>query len=329
MTNLPPLYAAWMRELLGADVPGEARSTCEDCAMVPKDPAEPGPRFDGRIKCCMFLPKLPNFLVGRVLLEGEPAGVDSVRARIADGAGLSPTGLGIPKPWATRYEAAKSGGRFGQELDLRCPHWVDDAGGRCGIWAHRESVCTTWFCRHERGAVSRHFWNALQQLLDRVEEALAKDNAEALGATGGGWGPWVEDTEGYFEACARRVEDLLWRDVVRIGGFEVRFRARLVKEAWRALQEKGVPPVLQCGRISSAVLPDGRVRVWGYSQYDPLDLAPELAALLPRFDGRPLDDVLAELATAGADALPGGLVFDEARLQELFDRRILDLPPES
>ncbi len=332
MSTLPPLYDAWMRQLLGGPLPAEPRSTCSRCAMVEQGPPaeDPGPHFLPDVKCCMFMPKLPNFLVGRALRDDDPAmaeGRESIRQRIGEGFATTPKGLGLPRPYADRYEIAKKEGRFGNDLSLRCPHYVERDGGLCGIWNHRESVCTTWFCKHERGAVSRHFWHSLRQLLDAVEDVLAVACAEALDAKGG-FGRWEGQEEAYYEACARWVDELDWKDVARIGGFGLRFRTRMLQEAWRGLSERGVPPVLVPGNLRSQPLPNGGRRVWGYSAYDAIDLPPGVLELLSRFNGRPVAEVLEDPGN-GDTALPPGLVFDEALLERLFELRVLDLPPEA
>ena len=329
--TLPPLYARWVGELLGGPLPAEPRSTCNACAMLPRGSADedPGPRFAPNIKCCMFLPRLPNFLVGRALLEVNGPGLLSVQRRIADPNHRSPLGLLPPPSFAERYEDAKKSGQFGQRLELRCPHYLEAEGGVCGVWAQRESVCTTWFCRHTRGAVSRHFWSSLQQLLAAVEDLLSRTIATELGATAHDFGRWAGREEAFYTAAAERVAGMSWKDVTRLGAFEVRFRARTVREAYGALDETGVPPVLVPGRIRVIPLPSGLRRVFGYSAYDPVDLATEVVDLLGRFTGRTVDEVLhAETPGDGASA-PASLVLDEPLLQRLFDLRVLDLPPEA
>ena len=167
----------------------------------------------------------------------------------------------------------------------------------------------------------------MRQLLDAVEDALAGAAASALGASPG-WGPWEDRPEALYEACAEWADGLSWKDVQRIGGFPLRFRVRMLKEAWVGLAERGVPPVLVPGRIRSAPLPDGGRRVWGYSAYDAIDLPPGVLELLPRFDGRLVAEVL-EDPGVGDTAMPPGLVLDAALLERLFELRVLDLPPEA
>src|SRR5687767_5199250 len=73
---LPPLYEAWIDQLLGSAIPPETVATCHDCAMLPRAGEEVVPgedRFSPRVKCCTFQPSLPNFLVGRILSDEDPA----------------------------------------------------------------------------------------------------------------------------------------------------------------------------------------------------------------------------------------------------------------
>ena len=79
---LPPLYARWTDELLGGPIPAETRATCLDCAMWVKEGRNPAAYdpFTGQeisflpsTKCCTYVPSLPNFLAGGVLLDEDPA----------------------------------------------------------------------------------------------------------------------------------------------------------------------------------------------------------------------------------------------------------------
>src|SRR3954471_5464586 len=171
---LPPLYAGWMDGLLGAPIPSETNATCRDCAMVvpPDEPVELG--FNPGTKCCTFLPDLWNFLVGGVLLDEHAdaaRGRGTVEARLEKGVAVTPLGLGRDARYSLVYRASPES--FGRSGDILCPHYIDEQGGLCGIWRHRESTCTTWFCKFVRGSVGRDFWSDVQQLLRAIEEALA------------------------------------------------------------------------------------------------------------------------------------------------------------
>lgn len=184
---LPPLYAAWMNDLLAGAIPLETKSTCSNCAMAApagtviseKNAAD---FFDPDLKCCTFLPTLPNFLIGRILLDDNPAaaqGRATVLSRMGASLAVTPLGMAEPAVHSLIYaEGAHAG--FGHSKSLLCPHYLpgDSAEGaehkgQCGVWKNRNAVCATWFCKHDRGATGKHFWTALQQLLMTAEKDLS------------------------------------------------------------------------------------------------------------------------------------------------------------
>jgi hypothetical protein len=306
--TLPPLYDRWMTEALGAPVRGEPASTCSDCAMCPKHPAEPEPHFRPDVKCCGFRPTLPNFLVGAILQDDEhPEGRRTIRQRLGDKIGVTPLGV-APSP---EYAQAHKDSPFGSDPELICPHFTLDGGGTCTIWAHREAVCATWFCRVERGAVGNRFWMAQRGLLDALQQALARDAASALGAEPPhGWGRWAPRDEAFFVACAEHVRALSWDRIRALGGFVVRVRLRELRDAFAAREQPALPDHVHRADVIPIPLPDGRVRLRPWSRYDALDLPPEVIGRLPE----------AEVATA--HLLAQG-VFDRATLQRLVDHAVL------
>src|SRR5262245_25747140 len=122
------------------------------CARPGDVPRPDSEYFDPEIKCCTYLPPLPNFLVGRIPAddrEDMAHGCSSVDARLIAGVEVTPLGFGVPAPYTLLYGNARDA--FGRARGLRCPHYVSE-GGKCGIWRHREAICATWFCKRERGA---------------------------------------------------------------------------------------------------------------------------------------------------------------------------------
>ena len=150
---LPPLYAAWMEELLTGPLPIEEHATCSDCAMtMPAGGASGEGSFDSATKCCTYQPRLPNFLLGRILGGPRGPGRTSVEKRIAAQLGVTPLGIARPPVYGAIFGAAMPGG-FGRTPSLLCPHYVDEGGGLCGIWQNRNATCSTWYCKHVRGSV--------------------------------------------------------------------------------------------------------------------------------------------------------------------------------
>jgi hypothetical protein len=355
---LPPLYARWMDALLGESVPPETRATCDDCAMcAPAGGAEPDTLyFNPRIKCCTYQPSLANYLAGGVLAEedaGSSGGRATLERRIDDGVGVTPLGLERSKAYGLLYQNGAPG--FGHAESLRCPHYLEEAGGRCGIWRNRNSVCATWFCKHERGAVGLAFWNRVRDLLMTVERDLAAWcvveadlDEEARGAVFEGhpprpgeheslsaadldgradpmvarklWGNWLGREREFYRECARRVAALSWEDVLAICGPVVGARARAARHAFEGLLRKDAPQRLIPGPLE--IVSTGRegVRVTTYSDYDPLDLAPELLEVLPYFDGRPT------AAARSAIRRDLGVRVDEKLVRKLVDFKILVAP---
>lgn len=92
-STLPPLYAAWMDQVLAGPIPEETQATCDNCAMCAKagdPPASSTLFFHPQVKCCTYLPRLPNFLVGRLLADDGAAALLIVSAPYARAHGLKP-----------------------------------------------------------------------------------------------------------------------------------------------------------------------------------------------------------------------------------------------
>ena len=218
--RLPALAARWTEAVLGELPPAELLATCDACVMLPA-PGEPRleKHFNPETKCCTYLPVLHNFQVGALLDDPSvhPAGRASVERRIDAGEGVTPTGLLGTVAYYTLY----SDQTFGRDGALICPHYLDEGGGRCGVWQHRNATCSTWFCRCDRGASSFAFWrHGLAGLLRAAEDVVAEWAVFALGADGGAedqWGPW-SDRRAFYRASARLAEGCAWDQILQLGG---------------------------------------------------------------------------------------------------------------
>ncbi len=305
---LPPRYAQWLTELLGRELPEERAATCERCAMQ-ADSVPEGYRFRSDAKCCTYVPSLPNFLVGAALRELPPGpGRASLERRLADASVCTPHGIDVSEDERARYQALVQAEAFGRDPDLRCPHYLDERGGLCGIWRHRNGVCATWYCKHDRGAVGQRFWQAVEALLTLVERELCHwcacqllyhqrppDDDEA-----NEWAAWAPRAGEYYRRSAALVDELGWSEVRLICGPDV---VPAIERLQAAHAELGpappVPPRLVPGPLRIGHRDAARTRVVSHSDSDALDLPSELVDLLPRFDGRPTERVLAELAAEG------------------------------
>jgi hypothetical protein len=349
-STLPPLYAPWIADLLGGPLPAEPEATCEDCAMCGTARAPSELVFDPETKCCTYVPALPNFLVGRILGDGDPAlaaGRASVERRIDARLGVTPLGLEQPPVHALLYKLGAAA--FGRSRTLRCPHYLPEAGGACGIWRHRNGVCSTWFCKYGRGATGQRFWQALDQLLATVERELSRwclvrldldpallgrllprgtdrgmagpEGLDAAAIDGRAedavyrayWGAWHGRERDLYRESARLVAGLRWTDVVRLGGASVEAHARIVTAGYAGVLSETIPRHLVAGQLVTVATGRHHVRVSTYNSYDPLDLPRLLVDALAYFDGRPTAEALRR-------------VRDELRvnLQPALVRRLVD-----
>ncbi len=333
---LPPLYDAWMREALDHPVPGgEPRATCATCAMCdhPSSPPLGRPFFSSETECCTYVPVLPNFLLGQILGQSNrdlvPAR-QTVVDRIASGVAVTPLGADWPHEAGELYRDRNK--HFGTLTALRCPHHLPAGGpGRCGIWRHRNSICGTWFCKHDRGETGRQYWMKLRDLLNTVEQKLTWHCVDEIGIDGerrerirpragllsgpltvdghpGGqptrerltalWGPWVDDREGFYRRCDQVVRALHWSDIIELGGSSMSEAVREVERAYTSLQAPNPVAADTAGPVRVIERGPKTSLVRGYSAYDPIELPTELLEVLGSLNGRPLDVVRTDAKAA-------------------------------
>lgn len=350
--ELPALYRPWVASLLGGPIPAESEATCGDCAMLESSTAASasGVFFDPRTKCCTYVPAIPNFLVGRALLDESPdgaAGRATIEARIARGVGVTPAGLDPPPTYLVLYGSATDA--FGQSAAMRCPHYLAESGG-CGIWRHRNAICSTWYCKHVRGAVGQRFWTSLRHLMMTVERSLVAFCLRELnpgvaivhdlfaGADRRGshslsandldgvpdparrarlWGPYAGREAEFYRAAGRLVDAFAWTDVVRVGGAHVELAATAVEASYRELLASDVPDRLRPMPVEAAPVGADRVRVVGYTRLDPLEMPRALYDVLHVFDGRSTRAALRTIASSGGPSI------DVAVVRRLIDHGVL------
>jgi hypothetical protein len=348
---LPPLYAGWLEALVSGPLPAQPLATCDSCVQAPGGSGgfplgHPG-SFLPDIKCCGYTPFLPNFLVGRILRDDDPAaggGRASVEKRIDVKIAVTPLGLLRSIPHDQLYTHLMEHRRFGKEPEMRCPHYQPGPTANCGIWKNRNSICSTWFCRHTRGAVELAFYQHISSLLGALEYAIAFHCALELGVSDEGlarltpirdgtgadkrrghefsfdpaihsanWGTWAGREREFFVQSAALVDHLSTDDVLAIGGIDLRARARHVQAAYEKMKEPVARPlrpgVFTVGRLSAEV---ARLR----GQDDPrtwLDVPTNLILAIARFDGVKATDTVIE--ACNRDGIP----IDEASVQQLVD----------
>jgi Fe-S-cluster containining protein len=336
---LPAIYQRLLPDFFAREALVEEKATCNDCAMCDKSGggAAGVTYFRPDTKCCTFQPHLPNYLVGAILRDGDPAlaeGARRVRARIDARIGVTPQWLAPGRKYSLLLDASRLSA-FGRSTALRCSFFEPD-GGLCTIWKHRDGACSTFFCKHLGGADGKAFWVALESWLTHVERRLAEHAARTLAPEleepmmprgqltredveelpppdadyASYWGAWL-GREADFYARAFDVVAALDRDAFLriVAGEEGAGRLAEVEATHAAATAPRLAErlVLNPELVMQPV--DGGVIVTTYSRYESMMLSDALHEVLREFTVQePVSDVLARLHREHEIELPDGLL---------------------
>jgi Fe-S-cluster containining protein len=341
---LPPLYQGWITRVLGEAPPVERRATCLDCVQcAPDRPAEVA--FNPDTKCCTYVPHLPNFLVGRLLEDGDPRlafGVETLRVRLRRGVGVNPLGLLIHPEESAAYERIVKSEGFGRSAELRCPHYISE-GGLCGIWLHRNAICSTWYCRHDDGDRGFQFWHAVETLLRAVETELSRaaalrirfgpkatamdagERAKALESLDNGdFGGWVSDIEKYYIMCAEWARCLSWPAVVALAPEVLEPLVAAVQTTHRRLKVPAVLPDENAIFAPARIIEVGSDHwVSGYHRHAAVKLTGAQFDLLLAFRQGTVVDLMAKAGATGVSVTPP--MVERLRLEDVLVQPAADL----
>lgn len=358
--TLPEIYARLLPPFFEREAPREEKATCSDCAMcAPKGagPVAQATYFRPDTKCCTFTPILPCYLVGAILADERPdmqEGRARIRERIRARIGVRPQWL-TPSRKAELLLRASRKHAFGRSLTLLCPYFEREKG-LCTIWRHRESSCSTFFCKHEAGADGQTFWSTLRWFSVWHENALSAAAVEALwpgykateplagemtledledrppseAAYEAMWGEWAGREEELYLRCHAWVSALTPEDLEQIKakkpGYEDRFA--LLEEAASRLDHPALPDLLKMNPDLTASPTETGMLVVGHSKYEPLVLTADLFELVRAFGGGArVSDVKERYRTEHQTEIPDDLLITLQRFRVLVspDHRELKL----
>jgi Fe-S-cluster containining protein len=357
LDTLPSLYQNLLPGFFRQDVPEETKATCATCAMC-KDSAQGAVEsvdgvnrfFRPDTKCCTYYPRLPNYLVGALLSDERPElaeGRRRVEEKIAARIGVGPQWMRPPARFQLLY---KNGHQFfGRTASMRCPYFVLDTGG-CSIWAYREAVCSTFFCKYVAGADGRKFWMSLKTYLTLAEIQLSRwtalqllpdyilsgkdradihttaltvedldDTAPPAKVYNELWKEYAGREAEYYRACYRLVRELPPDGLEKLLGLDGTIELKTLEKLHSTAVTPKLPRTLKLNPDATVQwMPDGSVALGAYSEYDAVALPGEAYGLLVDFTGhKPVDAVRQHLRdTKLAD-------LDEEVLLELYRHRIL------
>lgn len=265
-SDLPLAYFLLAPELRDRTLPDERTSDCERCPMEPQpEDTEPPSRvvFNPKTRCCTYNPWLGNFLVGRILRRND-RGSNQIRKRMGSGEGINRYGVRPPPSFYRRYWDNPSE-RFGMDMGIRCPYWVDD-GLHCTIWRDRNPVCRSWFCKHEDGIRGQALWNAYRDLLEVIQTIIVRWLA-TLGTPPNPETAGVRDWSRYFVWCADRLDRATLSELRALDGPGLR-KARehyVTCDLERITHE--IPEILGPNIAVMENVDDAHVMFCGYSAY--------------------------------------------------------------
>jgi len=349
---LPVLYQRWVGGWLPDGIPRERNATCADCAMCSDEPGEltrDMGYYDRSLKCCTYFPDLPNFLAGRAL-AGDNPGAAALRAFVDDGADRhGQANLRVIHPSAkfvTIYDRHHKEG-FGRDPKLLCPYAIErDApeGPRCGIWQYRNSVCSTFFCKHVKGQTGFQFWQTMRGLLSALEWSLSwwviaevlPDPARAFraGAVNASdrngltlhpdaWRHWPGTRTEFYAACADRVEALSPDEAIAIAGVDAKLYAMELQVRYSALLDPEPPARLRAAPFNVLQQTGARTTVQALTCSEPFEVPAALVPLLGRFQGAPTAETIEGIREATKVRLDPRLV------RRLYDFGILEPVPDN
>lgn len=277
--EFPELYHHLLPDWFREPYQPEALATCADCAMCrPEETRYQVKHYQPDLKCCTFYPDLPNYLVGAILCDTRPereAGRQRIESAIQAGVGVSPYGITAPKVRELLYAHGDSGA-FGNSAALLCPYF-DREQHNCTIWAFRNAVCTTFFCKFNDGRAGHHFWSQVKAYLSFIQVLLSEVAAHALGMDLNAlpenplsnnerpvrlsaadldgrvdddayrrlWAEHHGAEAEFYRACYRHVVDLDPDQVARLAGFQGQRLLAAVQNAKAAIDQPKLPQKLQ------------------------------------------------------------------------------------
>jgi len=309
-----PLYSSWLRDFLPGPLPDEKRSTCDDCAMCASGSHI---AFDLTTKCCPYIPTIPNYLTGKILREE----IEVFEAYLVR-ADVRPQGVFPHNDFIVNYNSDSP--VFGQNTKWRCPYFLENDGGKCGIWPFRNSVCATWFCKYLRGHISRTFWTGLNGLLTAIEKSLSNWCVRRLEAGSAEfreafppeiqelpfglrlrqhtfsmqsspqtvWGKWLGKEREFFYECDSLVTTLSWTQIQDICGPAVEALKGKALDAYHAMHSENFPDVLRIAEFQNEEKNDEEFFVWTDTPFDPVSILKTDLRLLHRLNGLKMEEVL-------------------------------------
>lgn len=172
--QLPAIYQNILNAKILTENPSEPLATCDNCLMSRPERGNL-PYYSPDLKCCTYHPFMPNYLIGSILSDPQIPEfiIHKIRAKISQNEFALPVGIVAPPSLQIEYQNRKTG-EFGCRTDWICPYF-DSINKNCGIWKHRGSVCTTFYCKSIKKKKGESYWFSISEYLSFTEMFLAEE----------------------------------------------------------------------------------------------------------------------------------------------------------
>jgi len=315
--RLPDFYKNFLPRFFENESPEEHARSCSDCSMLNSDSSMRGIiNFSPETKCCTHYPNLPNYIVGALLSDMNPA-LNEGRIRISSlinkGVAVKPRGIMMPEKYQLLLKSSPDS--FGRASSMVCPY-LNKKKGICTIWPFHSAVCNTWFCKYSAGEDGRLFWNSLRNYLLHVEKILELYTLQKTGFDAshiilekkevrqlssleidekksdqktyeGVWGKWAGKEEEFYRETYSIVKGLNRQRFKSLSGIVGEVLLRDVMKKWQKIMRPILPAVLKRNpRLIVEKTGDDEYTLIAYSGFDPVTVSGRVYRMIDFFDGK-------------------------------------------
>jgi len=142
----------------------ERKSSCFDCPQVKASGFHPS------VRCCTYIPRIPNFLLGMSLFA---TGTQQMVADFIAAGHAIPEGSQHSHLQLIASLEHISPSHNSQANSVVCP-FLDLNSKQCRMYAFRNGVCSSFFCIHDQKIEGLEFWEHLQDFVSQIETALSQ-----------------------------------------------------------------------------------------------------------------------------------------------------------
>ena len=270
-------------ELKNIQAPLETHAQCTSCRLLCKKGENKQTwHFHENTRCCTFYPVLYNWQLGQILKSNHPEAISLLRREMEQERTFNSLRFYPPDSYAEKQKELQYPIAFGKKEELLCPFYVTSTN-RCGIWAHRNSICRAWYCMHTEGGRALGFWNTLRMLANYYEKKLGEWCIHT-GEHPSQSPPRLEEHLPWYIQCAERVENISEEEAMKLRTPVVEEILENLLKYYTQLHQE-MPDILRSS-ISKFERTEKHAVLFGYSEYAPILAPKSIFLFLSKLDGK-------------------------------------------